>query len=328
MMKVLYAIQGTGNGHISRAKDIVPLLQKKVNLDILISGTQADIQLPFDIKYRYHGLSFTFGKKGGIDLKDTWIKINTPKLIREIKSLPVKEYDLVINDFEPVSAWAAKLRKVRCISFSHQSAVMNKNSPKSENSDLFGKFILQYYAPVTKSYGFHFEKYDENIFTPVIRNDVRNTKTCNNGHYTVYLPAYGDEKIIEVLSHFKETCWHVFSKHSKTAYKAGNIEVASIENNQFIESIATCRGVLCGAGFETPAETLFLRKKLLVIPMTGQFEQQCNAAALQKMGVPVISNLNSASIPVISQWLKNKHRVIVDYPDETELIIDKILREA
>ena len=75
MMKVLYAIQGTGNGHISRAKDIVPLLQKKVNLDILISGTQADIQLPFDIKYRYNGLSFTFGKKGGIDLKDTWIKI-------------------------------------------------------------------------------------------------------------------------------------------------------------------------------------------------------------------------------------------------------------
>ena len=328
MMKVLYAIQGTGNGHISRAKDIVPLLQKKVDLDILISGPQAGIQLPFDIKFRFHGLSFTFGKNGGIDLKDTWNTMNTRKLLREINSLPIKKYDLVINDFEPVSAWAAKLRKVPCIALSHQSAVLNKKSPKPGNSDLLGKFILQYYAPVTKSYGFHFEQYDENIFTPVIRNDVRNTKTCNDGHYTVYLPAYGDEKIIEALSHFKETCWHVFSKHSKKGYKTGNVEVAPIENNQFIESLASCEGVLCGAGFETPAEALFLHKKLMVIPMAGQFEQQCNAAALQKMGIPVISNLNSANIPVISQWLKNKHRVIVDYPDETEFIIDKILREA
>ena len=28
-MKILYAIQGTGNGHISRARDIIPVLQKK-----------------------------------------------------------------------------------------------------------------------------------------------------------------------------------------------------------------------------------------------------------------------------------------------------------
>ena len=46
-MKVLYAIQGTGNGHLSRARDIVPILQKQTSLDILVSGTQADITLPY-----------------------------------------------------------------------------------------------------------------------------------------------------------------------------------------------------------------------------------------------------------------------------------------
>ena len=30
-MKVLYAIQGTGNGHLSRAEEIVPLLNKYVD---------------------------------------------------------------------------------------------------------------------------------------------------------------------------------------------------------------------------------------------------------------------------------------------------------
>ena len=62
-MKILYAIQGTGNGHISRARDIIPLLQKKGDLDILISGTEADVELGYPVKYTLKGLSFVFNIK-------------------------------------------------------------------------------------------------------------------------------------------------------------------------------------------------------------------------------------------------------------------------
>src|SRR3990170_7366789 len=104
-MKILYAIQGTGNGHISRAREIIPLLQRRCETDILISGSQADIELPFEVKFRLHGLGFDFGKKGGIDLRKTYNKANTKRLLKEIKELPVAGYDFVLNDFEPVSAW-------------------------------------------------------------------------------------------------------------------------------------------------------------------------------------------------------------------------------
>ena len=57
-MKILYAIQGTGNGHLSRAKDVIPALQKHADVDILISGIQADIDLSYPVKYRYKGLMF------------------------------------------------------------------------------------------------------------------------------------------------------------------------------------------------------------------------------------------------------------------------------
>ena len=67
-MKVLYAIQATGNGHISRAQELIPLLQKNIDLDILVSGTAADIALDYPIRYRFHGLSFVVGKHGGIHL--------------------------------------------------------------------------------------------------------------------------------------------------------------------------------------------------------------------------------------------------------------------
>ena len=128
-MKILYAIQGTGNGHLSRARDIIPILQNKGDLDILISGTQADVSLEYPITYRLNGLGFVFGKKGGVDFKQTFLRADTRKFYKEIASLPVHEYDLIINDFEPVSAWAARLKRKLCIGLSHQSAVLAPKAP-------------------------------------------------------------------------------------------------------------------------------------------------------------------------------------------------------
>jgi len=101
-MRILYAIQGTGNGHLSRAMDVIPCLMQHGEVDILISGIQSDLTLPYPIKYRLRGLSFIFGKSGGVDLWKTLVKSNVRKLIKEIRELPVENYDLVINDFEPV----------------------------------------------------------------------------------------------------------------------------------------------------------------------------------------------------------------------------------
>ena len=75
-MRILYAIQGTGNGHLSRARDVIPVLQKKGDLDLLVSGIQADVSLPFPTKYKLKGLSFIFGKNGGVDLWKTYLKAN------------------------------------------------------------------------------------------------------------------------------------------------------------------------------------------------------------------------------------------------------------
>lgn len=326
-MKILYAIQGTGNGHLSRARDIIPVLQEKGELDILVSGIQADVDLPYPVKYKLKGLSFIFGKNGGIDLVATYRKSNLKQLYAEIKSLPIDDYDLVINDFEPVSAWACKMRHKECIGLSHQAAVINKKSPKSKKKDPVGKAVLHNYAPVTATYGFHFGAYDKDIFTPVIRSQVRAAKPESKKHYTVYLPAYSDEKIIKVLGEIKHINWQVFSKHTKKEYKEKNIHIRPINNEAFIESFISCTGVLCGAGFETPAEALYLKKKLLVIPMKGQYEQQCNAAALKTMSVPVIKSLKKKHLDIIKDWVEAEQQITVNYPDTTQRIINMIIKK-
>lgn len=324
-MRILYAIQGTGNGHLSRARDIVPLLKLKADVDVLISGIQVDVSAPFNIDYKCKGLSFIFGKKGGVDLISTYRKANTMNLIKEIKSLPIEKYDLVLNDFEPVSAWAAKFKKIPCISLSHQSAVISDDSPKPKERDLIGETILKNYAPTASYAGFHFEEYNDKISTPVIRQQVRHANVSQHDHITVYLPSYENEKFYKILGDVKGVQWQVFSKHCKKKEKKGNVYIYPVDNESFLDSMHSGIGVLCGAGFETPAEALFLKKKLMVIPMKGQYEQQCNAAALREMGVPVIKKLKKKFVPVIEDWIKKDHIIPVDYPDVTDRLLDSIL---
>jgi uncharacterized protein (TIGR00661 family) len=191
---------------------------------------------------------------------------------------------------------------------------------------MVGKLILKNYAPTTVQYGFHFKSFDENIFTPVIRKQVREQKISYKGHYTVYLPAYDDKRLIDRLSEFKNIEWDVFSKHNKKVLKYKNVSIQPIDNEKFIKSMAQSAGVLCGAGFETPAEALFLKKKLLVIPMKSQYEQQLNAAALKSMGVPVIKSLKPKHDETIKNWLENGKVIPVDYPDNTKEILERVIQ--
>lgn len=327
-MKILYAIQGTGNGHLSRARDIYPELKKHADVDILISGYQGDVHLPYPVTYRMRGLSFIFGKHGGVSLWETTKRLNPLRFLKDVYHIPVEDYDLVVNDFEPVSAWACRLRKVPCIALSHQSAVVHPASPRPLKGGWFGKFILHYYAPFTEHYGFHFNHYDDKMFPPVIRREVQALPITDGKHYTVYLPAYDDMELIRFLYRFKGIVWQVFSKHNKEPFHFENISISPVENETFLESLSGCEGALLGAGFEGPAEALFLQKKLMVIPMKRQYEQQCNAAALEQLGIPVIPTLSAKYFRKVNEWINSETKVNVQFPKETASIaVSKMIED-
>ncbi|MDP3312692.1 glycosyltransferase family protein [Lutibacter sp.] len=326
-MKILYAIQGTGNGHLSRAKEVIPAILNRAQVDILISGTQAEVGLDHKVNYVYKGLSFYFGKNGGVDLFKTIAKNNIFSVLKEIIKCPVKEYDLVINDFEPISAWACYFKGVKSISLSHQSALYTENVPKPKHLDLIGSFIIKNYAKCKYNYGFHFKKYNNKIYTPIIRNSIRILEPFEKDYYTVYLPAYSDENIINILSKIKGVKWKVFSKETKKYYQKKNVYIKPIDGKKFEKSLASCTGILCGAGFETPAEAIYLKKKLMVIPMKNQYEQHFNAKALEELGVPILKSLKKEYIPKIKNWIKNDSSIELEFPNETQKIVDHILYE-
>jgi uncharacterized protein (TIGR00661 family) len=326
-MKILYAIQGTGNGHLSRAVDIIPELQRYGDLDLMVSGAQSEIKLPFPVKYKSKGLSFHFGKSGGINFYDTFVENSSRDVIKEINTFPVEKYDLIVNDFEPITAWAARKKEVKIVGLSHQSSLLSKKTPKPRIKDPFGEWILKNYAPVKDYVGFHFDEYDKNIFKPVVRKAIREVKATDKGHYTVYLPAYDDKKLVALFMKLPAVKWHIFSKHTKVPYHVGKISVYPVSGDDFVASMVSSHGVLCGAGFETPAEVLYLNKKLLVVPMKNQYEQVCNAVALKELGVPVIKRVKKRSLKKIEKWLDSSKTVDISYGEVAPKAVDRLMKK-
>lgn len=326
-MKILLAVQGTGNGHISRARDVFRCLQEyDQDVDTLVSGLHSEVSLGEPWTYRLDGLGFFFGKKGGIDYTRTLKALHLRSFLKNIRSFPVKRYDLVISDFEPISSWAAQLHHVPCVAMSNQAAFLSPKTPRPDGGPSVSELVLRYFAPGSETIGFHFQRYDTFIHTPIIREEVRQLSPTEHAQVTVYLPAHDDRMLVRHFQRIKGVEWHVFSKHVKTPYQQGNVHVHPVSATQFLSSLEQCLGVITAGGFETAAEALFLGKKLLVIPMKGQYEQLCNAEALRRMRVTTLDEVSKDFVERVESWLANDERIRVDFPDETSMIVRDILR--
>ena len=71
-MKIFYAVQATGNGHISRAIEILPILKKYGDVDVFLSGSNHSLKNDLPISYRSKGMSLFYDQHGSVDLWKTF----------------------------------------------------------------------------------------------------------------------------------------------------------------------------------------------------------------------------------------------------------------
>lgn len=305
-MKIFYAVQATGNGHISRAIQLMPYLQKLGEVDVFLSGANATLDAPLPIKFRSKGLSLFYSTCGGLDYKQMWKHNSMLRALREARQLPVGQYDIVINDFDFITAQACRIQKKSSVQFGHQASFMSHKTPRPEQTNFLGEAILKRYAPATHYIGLHFKPYDDFIFPPVIKDVFLQSNPTNQGHITVYLGAYEQHCIEPHFASLPDYHFHWFLKGITKPERKGNITYMPINNELFNQSLIHCHGIITGGGFETPAEALYLGKQLMCIPIRGQYEQLCNAAALKKIGVTILEDADTDHFASdIRQWLNS-----------------------
>ena len=302
-MKIFYAIQATGNGHISRATQLYPYLQKFGNVDFFLSGNNASLDINLPIKFKSAGCSLHYSKCGGLNYWDIVKNIQPIQMYKDAKSLPLKDYDVVINDFDSITSLACKMQKVHSVQLGHQASFVSDNTPRPEKRSMMGEMILKHYAPSPKHIGLHFEKYDSFILPPIIKDEIVQAEPKDFKHITVYLPSFQKDCLEKAFNKLSDVQFHWFLSDVKFKYIEGNITYYPVNQKLFNESLINCHGIITGGGFETPAEALYLGKKILSIPIRDHYEQECNAAALKKMGVPVVYEAGDNFDEIIGNWL-------------------------
>jgi uncharacterized protein (TIGR00661 family) len=364
-MKILYGVQGTGHGHISRAREIVPSLQELADVDILVSGKHLKMTLDGIPVWNRTGITMSYDSHGRVSYLRTLAGLRPVQFVRDVLDLDLSVYDVVISDYEPVSAWAAKKQGVHCIGMSHQASFLSAKSPRPAKVSLMAEQILHHFAPVSEPVGFHFLRYDEFIEPPVIRREVQELSPVLEQRVTVYLPSYHHEFLARFFRQIPEIEWHIFSPyfdgfdapaghggdgsggsdsrdvHNGRDDRGGsgdsrgrggrgageqNVVFHPIGNRPFLESMERSLGVLTGGGFESCAETMYLGKKLMSIPIQRQYEQLCNAAALEQLGISVVYEIGDSFPKQLRKWLFEKDVVTLPEIADTQTILQRLLK--
>jgi uncharacterized protein (TIGR00661 family) len=130
-------------------------------------------------------------------------------------------------------------------------------------------------------------------------------------------------------THFlKQANFHfeVFTKEVDKITCKNNITYFPISNEQFTSSLIRCYGIITAGGFETPAEAMYMNKKVLSIPILKHYEQACNASALEKLGVMVIKKIDHDFDDYFTKWITEKKPIKLALKHSTADIVDMLIK--
>ena len=307
MARIIYAVAGEGFGHSSRSHLIGQRLIETGH-NVMFVGSQKSLlylKQYFGSRVReIFGLSFVFeGER--IDKSET-LKRNLLKLSEgnRINDELFKEHfepfepELVISDFEPFSAWWAWRKKVPFVSIDHEHMLtLCKLEHQARNwlSRLTAGLITEcHYVGAVAYIIINFFKTPLRIDSavlapPIVRPVVTELNPEPGEHILLYsTTGMGREQVQEILNKFGGQKFYVYGFDTDEEDKNCVFKKRSTEG--FLADLAGARGVIASAGFSLLSECMYLKKKMLLLPLAGQYEQIINAHYIQKLGLGLQSD--------------------------------------
>ena len=321
-MKILYGVQGTGNGHISRSREFVRKLKADGHdVEVIISGRKEEELKEIEIfaPYRVMKGMTLITHKGKLDYVNTMMRLDLVSLMADIVLLDTAGTDLIITDFEPVTSMTAKLKNIPSVGFGHQYA-FQYDIPVAHGT-FFEKYALMNFAPAQYNAGLHWNHFNQPIFPPVIPETLyaQRAVTVVKKKLLVYLPFEELEDIAAFLAPFAGYDFFVYGKVREDRDE-GNLHYRSYSREGFLADLMECSGVVCNAGFELPGEALHLGKKLLLRPLDGQIEQQSNALGMVELGYGMA--MESLDGALLADWLQMPDREPLRYARSVDYITE------
>jgi len=289
-----------------------------IDVTYLFSGRPAerffDMECFGDYETR-QGMTFA-NINGRVNYLRTVLGNNYLRFVRDVLKLDVSAYDVIITDFEPITAWAGRLRGKRVISMGHQPA-FDYRVPVA-GRDLRTELVMRLFAPGDVRVGMHWDKFDAPILPPLV--DVGEGPVLKQQHKVlVYLPFEPQEEVQRLLRQLPQYDFYIYAPGSEQRQHS-NLHLRPTSLEGFRADLHDCAAVICNAGFELSSECLALGKRLLVKPQGRQMEQASNALALQSLGYgAALEELDRARI---LDWLDHESPVPqIHFPNVAQAIV-------
>jgi len=304
MARIIYAVAGEGFGHSSRSHLIGQRLLEAGHDCIFVGSQKSLVYLKQYFGERVKevfGFSFAF-VDGRIDKSET-LKRNLMKLPEgnkindELfkKHFEPFEPDLVISDFEPFSAWWAWRKRVPFISIDHEHMLSHcqlEHQGRNWFSRMTARVVTEcHYVGAVAYIIVNFFDTPLSVDTavlapPIIRPVVRSLKARAGENILLYSTTGEDEEQLrESLCKFSEQKFYIYGFKKDLEYKNCIFKKRSTEG--FLGDLAGAKGVIASAGFSLISECMYLKKKMLMLPLAGQYEQIINAHYVQKLGLGI-----------------------------------------
>jgi uncharacterized protein (TIGR00661 family) len=319
MARIIYAAAGEGFGHASRVHLIGQRFLDAGHDVMFVSSHRGLLYLRqyFGPRVReIFGLTFDYSR----GYVDPWTTVgkNLSQLTlgnRMNKQLFDQVYrpfrpDLVVTDFEPFSGWWAWRNRMPFISLDneHMLVMCRLQHPWRDIWPRFTSTLvtrLHYMGArayvIMNFFDAPLKRARAVLVPPVVRGIVTTLEPTNAGHIVLYsTTGTYEDRLRETLYKFPDQKFLVYGFNKSLETRNCTFKTRSMEG--FLRDVAESRGVIASAGFSLMSECLYLRKRMLLLPLAGQYEQIINAHYAEKVGLGMASR--SLEEPALRRFLQ------------------------
>lgn len=303
MARILYALNGQGRGHTSRVLAVADELRRRGHDVHFCCGDPAATTL------RRRGLAVLPIPTPAEHVRGNRVRLwasvrrnaplafGAPQIIERLtERLRALGPDLVISDYEPFTPRAAQRLGLPCVALDHQHILTETRCriplryAASAALTALGVGVMTprrlFDRVVVPSFFFPPRRSGSNVhlIPPVLRRDVLGRHPTAGEHVLVYVNhPDGSGGLLAALGAVDARFIVYNIPEPPDAERYPNLTFRA-PGPGFLGDLASCRAVVCTAGFTLLSEALWLGKPVLALPNRGFFEQALNALYLREAG--------------------------------------------
>ena len=288
-MKIHYGVLMQGQGHLNRSAAMIRQLRSRGHqVNVLLAG---DAPPPYAREavgaYDYAPLPNLTLENGRLRYRRTAGAFfgSMPRRAALVAGLArtfaKHRVDLVLSDFEPITAWAACVSRAPSAGIAGQYRMTRTDAagPDAPIDRALTRGLVETWTPgLSRYFAVSFcpmraTRAQTEVVGPIVDPSLRSEPTRRAGFFLAYLYSYPPERVLTALAghgHFR-----VYGMGASEP--RGDVEFLATDRASFLRDLAACDGVVFNGSFQGVCEAAVLGKPVLSIPFANQYEEAFNA---------------------------------------------------